>query len=305
MGTRIQDLQVTKVTDGDTISVRLNNRDESLRLACVDTEEKTGSPKLPHTKAGELATQFAKTFFLGGDGQLVKVDLEFDTDDPVNVCLVKHRDNFGRLLCYVHKSAENYNLRLVAEGWSPYFTKYGRSRVYHHDFLIAEQKAQAASQIIWDPATNQGGDTRDYQALLPWWGWRESIVQDFRQIKSPHQVISVRLDYQKILDAIDTGTTLTILCDLQDGIIKAGTRGALIKAGSEFRQFNLWLPDTTTAQGQIIVKLLQKRYAAIKQGVEEVGGRGYAYVSGQIEQFRGTPQIVLANYQQISDLPPE
>jgi micrococcal nuclease len=117
----------------------------SLRLTCVDSEEKPGSPKLPHTKAGELATQFAKTFFADSAGKLVTVDIEFDTDDPVNVCLVKHRDNFGRLLCYVHKSADHYNLMLIQAGWSPYFVKYGRSRIYHEVFMVAEAKAQAES----------------------------------------------------------------------------------------------------------------------------------------------------------------
>ena len=39
MGTRIENLQVIKVADGDTISVRLNNKNESLRLVCVDTED--------------------------------------------------------------------------------------------------------------------------------------------------------------------------------------------------------------------------------------------------------------------------
>lgn len=305
MGTHIKDLQVTKVVDGDTIRVRLNNKDESLRLVCVDTEEKTGSPKLPHTKAGELATQFAQTFFAGADGKLVKVDLEFDTDDPVNVCLVKHRDNFGRLLCYVHKSAENYNLSLVREGWSPYFVKYGRSRIYHEVLTEAESKAQAENLVIWNPATNGNGSARDYRALQPWWGWRDAIVQDYRKVEGSIKVISVRLDYQKILDAVDAGETLTVLCDLQDGIIKRGTTGALIKAGSDFREFNLWIPDITSDQGIAIVDLLMKRYVAIKQGVEETGGRGYAYVSGKVELYRNTPQIVLTNYQQILDLPPE
>jgi hypothetical protein len=43
----------------------------------------------------------------------------------------------------------------------------------------------------------------------------------------------------------------------------------------------------------------------LNQGVEEAGGRGYAYVTGAVEQFRNIPQIVLTKYQQISDLPPE
>jgi micrococcal nuclease len=305
MGTRIQNLPVTKVIDGDTIRVRLNDKDESLRLVCVDTEEKPGSPKLPHTKAGEMASVMAKAFFTDTDGKLVKVDLEFDTEDPVKVCLVKHRDNFGRLLCYVHKADEHYNLKLIREGWSPYFVKYGRSRIYHTTFTAAETTAQAENLIIWNPATNGSGPSRNYQMLLPWWGLREAIVQEYRAIEASGKVISVRLDYQKVLDAIDTGESITILCDLQDGIQRQTSKGGLIKAGSDFHEFNLWIPNLSSDSGVSIVNLLQKRYIALKQGVEEVGGRGYAYVTGAVEQYRNIPQIVLTEYQQISDFPPE
>jgi micrococcal nuclease len=304
MGTRIKNLQVIKVADGDTISVRLNNKNESLRLACVDTEEKPGSPKLPHTKAGQLATDMAKQYFAVSGGGLVKVDIEFDTDDPVDVCVVKHRDNFGRLLCYVHKHTDNFNLKLIQEGWSPYFIKYGRSRVYHRSFAEAEANAQAINVIIWDDMTNAGGPSRDYTLLTPWWAARDGIVHDYRQLGPAANILSVRLDYQKILDASQTGAVLTILCDLQDGITRRIGDAALIKAGSDVHRFNLWLPDTTTDNGVSIISLIQKRYVAFQQGVEEIGGRGYAYVTGPIGQHRGIPQIVLDTHAQIADFPP-
>ncbi len=137
-GTRIPDLQVVRVTDGDTIRVETEGGEESLRLTCVDTEESWAGSDKPVTRAGKDASEMAKKYFGEDTGDLVKVDLEFDTDDPPEVCLQKHRDNFGRLLCYVHKGDENYNLKLVREGWSPYFVKYGRSRIYDAEFMAAE-----------------------------------------------------------------------------------------------------------------------------------------------------------------------
>jgi micrococcal nuclease len=302
MGTRIENLQVTKIADGDTISVSLEGKTESLRLACVDTEEKPGSPKRPHTKAGVMASEMAKQYF-SATNTLVKVDIEFETDDPVDVCLVKHRDNHGRLLCYVHKGGENYNLKLVREGWSPYFTKYGRSRLYHQVFTEAEAQAQANNDVIWNPETNGGGASRDYMALLPWWGLRDSIVEEYRHLATS-KVLSVRLDYQKILKASETGETLTILCDLQNGINKRVRGGAIIKAGSDYHEFNLWIPDLDSDQSIAIINLIGQRYAARKQGVEGIGGRGYAYVSGQVTKYRDIPQIVLTDYTKIADFPP-
>ena len=125
MATRIPNLQVTKVVDGDSIKIFLNGKTESLRLICVDTEESHSGGSKPITAAGKAASEMAKKYFATADGGLAKVDIEFDTDDSVEVALQKHRDNYGRLLCYVHKDGENYNLKLIAEGWSPYFVKYG------------------------------------------------------------------------------------------------------------------------------------------------------------------------------------
>jgi hypothetical protein len=102
------------------------------------------------------ASEMAKQYFATSGGALDRVDVEFDTDDPVEVCLVKHRDNFGRLLCYVHKGDENYNLKLTREGWSPYFVKYGRSRLIDAQFMAAEAEAQAKRSVVWDPDRTVG-----------------------------------------------------------------------------------------------------------------------------------------------------
>jgi len=116
MATRIPNLQVTQVVDGDSIKISLNGKTESLRLICVDTEESHSSSSKPVTAAGKAALEMAKKYFATADGKLAQIDIEFDTDDAVEVALQKHRDNYGRLLCYVHKDGENYNLKLIQEG---------------------------------------------------------------------------------------------------------------------------------------------------------------------------------------------
>lgn len=128
MANRNENLQVSKAVDGDTIKVSLDGDEETLRLICVDTEECQAGGSKPVTEAGKAASPMAKEYFALPGGGLAQVDIEFDTDDSVEVCLAKHRGNYGRLLCYVHKGNENYNLKLVKEGLSPYFVKYGRSR---------------------------------------------------------------------------------------------------------------------------------------------------------------------------------
>jgi micrococcal nuclease len=220
-------------------------------LTISDTEESQHGSDKPVTNAGMLASKWAKDYFganaKGIPSGDVRVDIEFDTNDPVQVCLRKHRDNYGRLLCYVYKSGaqENSNLRIVKEGWSPYFVKYGRSRLYHGQFMAAESQAQAAGLAIWNPAINAGGDKRDYSILTLWWNFRDGVVQDYRLYGLQAGTLSVRTDYDAIVEVAKAGNQLIVLCDLQIGI-NAWTGGvALIYAGFIFHKFNRWILRAT------------------------------------------------------------
>lgn len=303
-GTMIKGLRLTKVVDGDTIKVELEGKEESLRLSCLDTEESFSGGSKPVTNAGKLASKWAKEYFGVNEEGFptgdVAVDIEFDTSDPVPVCLRKHRGNYGRLICYVYKVGENYNLKAVREGWSPYFVKYGRSRLYHAEFLAAEAGAQSKGVAIWDPKTNAGGNARDYGALIPWWHLRDSVIQDFRQFGIQGGVQSVRLHYENIVEAAKGGSEITILCDLQGGINKWPGDGALIFGGSPTHKFNLWIPNRDSPPAQAILNLIETRYSG--------RGRSYVYVSGKASLFppteTGKPQIVLTDIAQFSDLPP-
>ena len=124
MGTRIENLQVMAVVDGDTIKLHIEDKKETLRISAIDTEESKPGGSKPVTKAGLMAAQMADKYYRTSTGTFVKVDIEFDTNDPVDVCLKRHRGNYGRLLCYVHKGDDNYNLKVIKEGWSPYFNTY-------------------------------------------------------------------------------------------------------------------------------------------------------------------------------------
>lgn len=305
-GTVVKDLKLLKVIDGDTIKILINNEQESIRFICLDTEESQAGGDKPVTKAGQLASKRAKQYFGTNEHGLpngdVRVHLEFDTNDPIQVCLNKHRDNYGRLLCYVYNAGdpENSNVRIVREGWSPYFVKYGRSRLYHRQFMEAEVEAQAQKLAIWDPLTNAGGNRQDYTTLIPWWSLRDSVVQDYRYFGIQAGALSVRLEYDHLMEAARAGNEVTVFCDLQAGINRWTGNGALIYAGSTFQKFNLWIPDQDLPAAQTILRLIETRYANL--------GRGYAYVSGSASLYppnmEGKPQIVITGVQQLADFPP-
>ena len=302
-GTCMKQAKLTKVVDGDTVKVLADTEEESLRLACLDTEESCHGSYKPVTNAGKAASKWAKEFFGADDKGLpagdVFVDVEFDTSDPVPVCMKKHRGNYGRLICYVYKDGRNYNLDAVQEGWSPYFVKYGRSRLYHEDLMKAEAQAQAQGIGVWNPDINAGGNSRCYDVLLPWWHLRAGVVEDYRRFGVQAGALSVRLDYDGIVEAANVESSLTVFCDLQGGIHKWAGDGALIYAGSIAQKFNLWIPERDSATAQEILRLIETRYAG--------HGLGYVYVRGEATMYpdeKGVPEIVLRDMTQLSDFPP-
>ncbi len=216
------------------------------------------------------------------------------------MCQVKHRDNFGRLLCYVHKQGEHYNLKLVRDGWSPYFEKYGRSRLYHREFSQAESEAQSHLRAIWNPLTNDGGPTRPYDILRPWWSLRGALVDDYRRAVASApaaRLLDVRLDYPALFAAAQAHSFVTVLCDLQQGIRQWIDDGALIWAGSAQHAFNLRIPNLESSVAQRIVQLVQLRYGG-------TGRRNYVYVSGIPTLHHDIPVITLTRLNQLSDFPP-
>ncbi|GGA26585.1 hypothetical protein [Okeania sp. KiyG1] len=69
----------------------------------VDAEESYSEYSKPVTDMGKAASEMAMKYFILSDGELAQVDIEFDTDDPVENCLEKYRDHQGRLIAYVKK----------------------------------------------------------------------------------------------------------------------------------------------------------------------------------------------------------
>jgi micrococcal nuclease len=179
---------VVKVVDGDTIHIMRNGKIEKLRFLSVDTEEKiTGnsyhSRTKPQTVYGEECTVWAKEFFaaLAEGGSPPRVGLLFPDGEEA-------RDIYGRLLCHVIlPDGRDFSLILVREGRSPYFNKYGNSRLCHFAFVAAQKHARAARLGIWNPATNQAATEgapsvrRPYGELLPWWQARADAIDLFRE----------------------------------------------------------------------------------------------------------------------------
>lgn len=197
-GVPAETFRVTDVIDGDTIRIDYRGKSESLRLLSVDAEEKL-SPRArtdgskPETLFGEATRVWAREFF----AQNAKVG------DELRVGLVfpgkaETRDVYGRLLCHVVlPDGRDFNLLLVREGWSPYFTKYGYSALCHDAFAAAQLLARAEQRGVWNPKVNEPKQegapkvARPYDRLLPWWEASAQALARYeaRRKESPQTVL--------------------------------------------------------------------------------------------------------------------
>ena len=94
--------RVTRIVDGDTIHVRIGERDERVRYIGVDTPE-THKPGTPVQCFGRAASAF-NARLLAGRGVRLRTDAEA-------------RDRYGRLLAYVYRDELLVNAELIRQGY--------------------------------------------------------------------------------------------------------------------------------------------------------------------------------------------
>ena len=150
--------RIIRIIDGDTIIVNYQKKPQKVRLLRVNTPESVHPDKKQNIPMGKVASDYTKKRLKGK-----YVDLEFE--GPI-------RGRYGRLLAYVIVDGVNFNLELVRQGLSPYYTKYGLSQEYDKEFREAERYARKHQLNIWgDPEL-----TKKYLKLKSKWGQYRSKV---------------------------------------------------------------------------------------------------------------------------------
>ena len=120
--------RVTWVVDGDTISVKIGSRKESVRLLGIDTPEKN-----------DLRDEYQQAAYDARDwliaklkGKTVVLESDPEADD---------RDKHGRILRYVILDGENVNESLIREGMAWAYTRFRFSK--KGEFVAAQKDAEA------------------------------------------------------------------------------------------------------------------------------------------------------------------
>lgn len=138
--------RITKFHDGDTISVDMNGKEETVRFIGVDTPE-THDPRKAVQCYGFAAADFTKNL-IGNNS----VRLEAD---PLNT----NRDRYDRLLRYVYlPDGRLVNAEIIKEGYGFAYVSFPFSKL--DEFKGYQQTAQDARKGLWgtcQPTKNDYG----------------------------------------------------------------------------------------------------------------------------------------------------
>lgn len=127
--------KVVKSIDGDTIKVRFDGRDETVRLLLIDTPE-THHPKLGVQPYGKEAAAFTKSFVEGKSVQL---------EPAVN----RGRDKYGRLLAYVFVGNQSLEEELLKRGLARVAYVYPPNTKYLETYRQDEKDAKEKGLGVW------------------------------------------------------------------------------------------------------------------------------------------------------------
>ncbi|WP_334191162.1 thermonuclease family protein (plasmid) [Synechococcus elongatus PCC 11801] len=127
---------VTRVSDGDTIRVLLNGKEERVRLACID------APEMRQTPFGVASRDRLRQ--LTPVGSTVRLR-------------TLTRDRYGRIVAEVFHQGKNVNLQLVREGQAVVYRQYlqGCDR---NAYLPAELEAKQRRSGFW----------QQEEPMMPW-----------------------------------------------------------------------------------------------------------------------------------------
>ena len=127
--------RVERVIDGDTIRVRHQGKNYTVRLIGVDTPE-TKHPTQAVERFGREASAFTKAAL---EGKLV-AQVKDRNGDTI--------DRYGRLLRRVLLDGDNFNARLIREGYAHAYRRFPFSK--RAEFIQLEEQARRRGIGLWN-----------------------------------------------------------------------------------------------------------------------------------------------------------
>lgn len=146
--------QIIKVVDGDTLTIDLNGKSETIRLIGMNTPE-TVDPRKPVECFGIQASNMAKELLTGK-----RVYIEMDPTQG-------ERDKYGRLLAYAYREdGFFFNKSMILSGYAYEYT-YDIPYKYQNEFKLAQKDAETNQRGLWAPGVCEEKETAPTQQATP------------------------------------------------------------------------------------------------------------------------------------------
>ncbi|MBB6454740.1 micrococcal nuclease [Salirhabdus euzebyi] len=130
------EVPILYVIDGDTVKIKWNGQEESVRFLLVDTPE-TSHPQLGKQPFGEEAKAYVEELLAGSKTILIEKD-------------VSERDKYGRLLMYVYTTeGKSIQESLLEEGLARVAYVYAPNTKYVDKYREIELEAKNRGVGIW------------------------------------------------------------------------------------------------------------------------------------------------------------
>lgn len=127
---------VVKVVDGDTLSIDMDGKSQTIRLIGLNTPE-TVDPRKPVECFGKEASNKAKELLIGKKARIEKDPSQGDYD------------KYQRLLAYVFlEDGTNFNKWMIENGYGYEYT-YDLPYKYQKEFKLAESQAKSQKKGLW------------------------------------------------------------------------------------------------------------------------------------------------------------
>lgn len=268
------------LNETDTLLVQWEGSPRHVRLMDVLPEPATTGGSRPPTDLGRKTLAWAKDYLLENASE---VQIEFPSGG-------EELSNSGALLAYVHARGELFNARLVRDGRSPCFEKYGRPRMHREAMERAELWARREGQGIWGDRSG----TAEYDRLKSWWRIRAGQVDDYRHTTAQGEdYFNCRLDYEDIASHAKASASIVVFADLvrpfhlSDGSV-------LIQLGSPHQPLSAYFPPAARSLA-----------AFIEHEFVGEGKPNYLYFDAPLVLAGDQPQITIERFEQISTCPPK
>jgi micrococcal nuclease len=251
---------------------------------CVDGEESQIGGTKPFTNAGVRAKHFTREMLTSGE-----LSIQCEIGETEQDQLRLNRDSYQRLLAHIYiNDVIHVNDELIRLGFSPYFNKYGNSRLFDSQFREAQTEAQHRGLMIWNPETNRGGAFRDYEKLLPIWERRAAAVDLARYSQIRGEKIWIcdnECPYIAGLTARSRNLFINyfyFLLDFQYSFSSVYTKGLVIRQRTQGKLLRFFFSSDFLSDSENSV-ILQ----------EITDDKDYSFIGGTLHRYRGTDQVTV------------